>query len=423
LEIGVRTNGSTNLLVILSPRQSLIHTPYALHAASATTAATTTGAITSSQLPANVARLDGSANFSGTITAGGFHGDGSGLTNISAAGTVADANAVQKANNGADFLNLTKTRNNLGILDIAAQTGDSTPETAWTNARAAYPNQIGIVRNGGFAGLYISRSTDLGDFSGNWLFNGFQTIGTQYEMAPYAAPSLVVGGNGNRIFQQTNGPLGAENIIVVEQFDPKQATYIAFSAPKGIDTNGNVVMSPWQDFQVGMGSKYYGQLTLGGVAIGNDALIALNPGHDFYFTTTANLFGWTTNNGCRVFLGYDNAADVWHFPWTTVNAGAPNNTGWRDSLTVNQKTGNVTVGNNFAANGSMTGNGSGLTNIPLAAVAGLPANLAGKAATPSFQTITNSSDPGLPGQIVYDNAYVYLCTATNTWRRTTTATW
>ena len=39
------------------------------------------------------------------------------------------------------------------------------------------------------------------------------------------------------------------------------------------------------------------------------------------------------------------------------------------------------------------------------------------------QTITNSTDTGTTGQICWDASYVYVCVATNTWKRATLATW
>jgi hypothetical protein len=61
LQIGVRTNGSADNFLTLSPRQPLTSAPYAIQAASFT------GSIQDAQLSANVARLDGTNAFTGVI--------------------------------------------------------------------------------------------------------------------------------------------------------------------------------------------------------------------------------------------------------------------------------------------------------------------------------------------------------------------
>ncbi|HZQ46011.1 MAG TPA: hypothetical protein VFC07_03285, partial [Verrucomicrobiae bacterium] len=86
LDISVRTNGSANGFTSLSPRQSVTAAPYALMAGNVT------GVLAATNLPANVALLNGSANFTGTVTAGSFSGNGAGLTNL---------NAINPTGNGA----------------------------------------------------------------------------------------------------------------------------------------------------------------------------------------------------------------------------------------------------------------------------------------------------------------------------------
>lgn len=44
-------------------------------------------------------------------------------------------------------------------------------------------------------------------------------------------------------------------------------------------------------------------------------------------------------------------------------------------------------------------------------------------AYPAAETPATASSPGNPGQIVYDTSYLYICIATNTWRRIAHATW
>ena len=42
---------------------------------------------------------------------------------------------------------------------------------------------------------------------------------------------------------------------------------------------------------------------------------------------------------------------------------------------------------------------------------------------PVERTITNSNDPGTKGDICWDASYVYVCVATDTWKRVGIATW
>src|SRR5437867_5091481 len=62
LDLGVRTNGSVSGYTVLSPRQALAATPYAVRAANFG------GAVSDSQLPANIARLNASQTFTGANT-------------------------------------------------------------------------------------------------------------------------------------------------------------------------------------------------------------------------------------------------------------------------------------------------------------------------------------------------------------------
>lgn len=87
LEIAVRTNGAPAFNT-LSPRRPITSAPYAIRAATAGSANSVpasgiSGTIPDTQLSPNVARLNGSPTFTGTVTASGFTGNGAGITNIS----------------------------------------------------------------------------------------------------------------------------------------------------------------------------------------------------------------------------------------------------------------------------------------------------------------------------------------------------
>lgn len=97
LEIGVRTNGGAGAYTLLSPRQLLTATPYAIRAAnfSGTLAATNlTGKIPDANLSTNVALLTNNAVFTRSVIASNFIGSGLLLTNLSATnliGTIPDS--------------------------------------------------------------------------------------------------------------------------------------------------------------------------------------------------------------------------------------------------------------------------------------------------------------------------------------------
>jgi len=104
LEIGLRTNGSTEDFQILTPRQEITATPYALFS-DAVNSAGIQGTLMDSQLSSNIARLDTNAIFTGAVQllnasnafAGQFSGDGRSLSNLNAAnlqGNLSTANPL-----------------------------------------------------------------------------------------------------------------------------------------------------------------------------------------------------------------------------------------------------------------------------------------------------------------------------------------
>lgn len=81
LEIGVRPAADVEDHVILTPRQALRASPYAVYSLTAERLA---GTLPATQLPGNVARLDDSPVFTGAVAAVRFRGDGAGLSNVAA---------------------------------------------------------------------------------------------------------------------------------------------------------------------------------------------------------------------------------------------------------------------------------------------------------------------------------------------------
>ena len=46
-----------------------------------------------------------------------------------------------------------------------------------------------------------------------------------------------------------------------------------------------------------------------------------------------------------------------------------------------------------------------------------------KATSIKTTTIATSNTTGVAGQILYDSSYIYVCVATNTWKRASLGTW
>ena len=152
LEIGVRTNGSTNAYSTLTPRQLITATPYAVRAANfngPVPAANLTGTIPDARLSPNVALLNTNVTFAGSVTATQFNGNGAGLTSLPATnltGTVADA----RLSTNVAFLNtsnavfkgaITATNfygNGYGLTNVPGRIGQTFAIGANVQAAATY---------------------------------------------------------------------------------------------------------------------------------------------------------------------------------------------------------------------------------------------------------------------------------------------
>ncbi len=161
LEIAIRGPSDTNY-AMLTPRQFLTSTPYAIRAAnfSGTLAATNlTGKLPDAQLSTNVALLNSNAVFAGSVTASNFNGNGYGLINLPATsltGTVPDARLstnIARLNSSAVFAgSLTATQfngNGAGLTNVPGRIFEVIPTAidiqAWPNTGYLATNAVTAV--------------------------------------------------------------------------------------------------------------------------------------------------------------------------------------------------------------------------------------------------------------------------------------
>jgi hypothetical protein len=161
LQIGVRTNGSISAYQALLPRQQILSAPYAIRAANFS------GAISDSQLSANMARLNGTnqaftgnvqfSNLSNTFT-GTFTGNGAAVTNVNLA-TLNSMGAISVNSNlfrlGA-FLNTGAGPEKVVVADI---NGDGRPDLLSANALS---NSVSVFTNNGSGGFALASSPTVG---------------------------------------------------------------------------------------------------------------------------------------------------------------------------------------------------------------------------------------------------------------------
>jgi hypothetical protein len=188
LQIGVRTNGSTNTYSNLSPTQPLTAAPYAFRAGVATSFP---GAIGDAQLSANVPLLNGNPVFTGHVTlnngTGTFSGTLSGTFNGAASGTFSGTSSGTfngTANgtingNGAGLTNVNIT-NVVGIVP-----GNPNWQVVQSTSQQAASDTSYLTTNTAQVTLTLPASPAVGDTlrvsgagAGGWKIaqNGGQTI-------------------------------------------------------------------------------------------------------------------------------------------------------------------------------------------------------------------------------------------------------
>jgi hypothetical protein len=194
LQTEVRRTG-IGAFKVLSPRKEILPTPLAQHAQTASnllgtlSGASLTGTISDARLSPNVALLSGNPNFSGTVTANGFVGDGGGLTGLNGAaiqpGSIANASLadssltagkiaggqVVKSLNGLNDgvtlsagpnVTLTPSGNNLQISANSGAGGLSWQVVSGT-AQQAQPNTGYLLTNDAQVTLTLPASLNVGD--------------------------------------------------------------------------------------------------------------------------------------------------------------------------------------------------------------------------------------------------------------------
>ena len=204
LDIAVTTNGGS-VFTELTPRQQVLPVPYAIRAASAAVADTAltaasagavsatniTGTIADAQLSTNVALLNGSPTFAGTVSANGFSGNGAGLTNVPGTfnWTVVSNTSVQ-------------LQSNLGYLfTINPMVTFTLPPTA-----AANPGDVIYISSGGLGGWKILQNAGQSIKSPNSLLN--YSTWTNRPVPNVAWTGVACSTNGERIMGVSSSATG-----------------------------------------------------------------------------------------------------------------------------------------------------------------------------------------------------------------------
>ena len=352
LEIGVLTNGSGTTNTILSPRQPITPSAYALYAPSAGTASNLAGnlsgdvtgtqlatvvarvggqtatdvasasvaanAATSANTPDRIVKRDALGNFAaGTITAGGFTGNGAALTGLNASqltgGTVPDGR-------------LAGTYSSVLALSNAGNTFAGTG--AGLTGLNANNLATGTLADGRLSGN-VARLNANQTFSGSNIFAGVSTMANVSNMF---AGAFSGGGGG---LTNLNASQLASGTLPSDRLLGTYAGALTFNnAGNSFAGNGSALTA----------------LTAGNLASGTLPAARLSGVY-------SNVV--TFNNGANSFSG--NGAGL-----TNLNAGALAS-GTVPAARLSGTYSNVVVFNNTS--NSFTGNGAGLTNLNAAALA------------------------------------------------------
>jgi hypothetical protein len=180
LEIGVRSNGTTNAFTILSPRQPITPTPYAI------TASNLTGTLPAGQLTGTVPASAISGTFSNSVSftnlTNVFAGNGGGLTNVP---------SVTQSNFLYLFDTTTQTLTTAGTFQSVTFTTSGT-SLGWvaSTSSAFNPQQTGVYLVQYQAHIQNNNTTSAITVAGRCLVGGLEVTGSESILSVPAAFSL-----------------------------------------------------------------------------------------------------------------------------------------------------------------------------------------------------------------------------------------
>jgi hypothetical protein len=363
LEIGVRANGSTNAYDILSPTQLLTPTPYAIHAASATTATTAANATTffgtlnDEQLSTNVAFLNGTNIFSGKVTlsnpnnvisgnlGGIFIGTGTLTGNLigTASGTFSGNGAALTNVNVTNIVGIVAANQNWQLLQGTSQQAASGNSYLATNAQLdtlnlpTSPNVGEVFRfsGSGVNGWRLSQNANQAILTGvlglpsakNWFVQSSSPSTTWRSLASSTDGTKLIGAAFNGfLYTSTNaGQSWVQRassqpwISVVSSADgtklaaAQNNSFIAVSFDSGVTWTNHASSQPWASITGSAdGTKY--------AAVANNGSI---------WTSTDGGLTWTQRATSQPWIGIAGSADGTKLAaainngqiWTSANSG------------------------------------------------------------------------------------------------------
>jgi hypothetical protein len=233
---------------VLSPRKEILPAPLAQHAHTASnllgtiSSASLTGTVPDARLSANVALLSGSPNFSGTVTANGFVGDGGGLTGLTgaaiqagtiantaladstiSAGKIAGGQVVKSFNGLSDAvtlsagpnITLTPSGNTVQISANSGAGGLSWQVVSGT-AQQAQPNTGYVLVNDAQVTLTLPASPNVGDVM---RVSGSGAGG--WKIAQNAGQSMLIKNSPAAV----STTVGVAGYLLGEQYSPVELQY------------------------------------------------------------------------------------------------------------------------------------------------------------------------------------------------------